>query len=138
MKEISRRSMYHLDEGIACGPVSISSIDAEIAVEKDGKTIYLHAQWVDAAGDEIYYQATGESVYECYKNIFENEDEDREEDLIEAKEKAEETELEDEPWFEPFYEELKQMIYQEMRDNDLKECIDELEGFDDDEQEDEE
>ena len=45
--------MYHEDTGMACGPVSMTTIDAEIVVEKDdGKKIYLHGQWVDQAGDE--------------------------------------------------------------------------------------
>ena len=35
MKEISRRSMYHEDDGAACGPVSITAIDGGRQVGRD-------------------------------------------------------------------------------------------------------
>ena len=133
MKEISRRSMYYEEEGMACGPVGIAAIDAEIVVEmNNGQKVYLSAQWVDAAGDEIYYQATKASAYEYYLKLHGCDFEESQE-LIEEKNKVEEDRVEDNPEFAPFYEELKQMVYKEMRDNDLEDVIDDLEENSEDE-----
>ena len=64
MKEISRRAMSSESEGMACGPAGIYAVDAEIAVEDGGKTVYLHTQWVDEVSDLILFEATTESIYD--------------------------------------------------------------------------
>ena len=73
--EISRRSMYHEDEGIACGPVSSTAIMAEIVLDVDGQRIFLHGEWVDIAGD-YYYEATTESLFDAYEKMLNAENED--------------------------------------------------------------
>lgn len=65
MKEISRRVMTNQSAGMACGPMFIYAVDAEIVVEDEGRKVYLHAQWVDQASDMILFEATTESVYDC-------------------------------------------------------------------------
>ena len=64
MKEISRRAMNNDSEGMACGPSGIYAADAEIVVEDEGKTVYLHTQWVDEVSDEILFEANTESIYD--------------------------------------------------------------------------
>ena len=64
MKEISRRAMNSESEGMACGPAGDYAVDAEIVVDDEGKTVYLHTQWVDEASDDILFEATTESIYD--------------------------------------------------------------------------
>lgn len=64
MKEISRRAMNSESEGMACGPAGLYAVDAEIVVEDEGKLVYLHTQWVDEVPDDIYFEATTESIYD--------------------------------------------------------------------------
>lgn len=73
MKEISRRAMNSESEGMACGPAGVYAIDAEIVVNDEGKTVYLHTQWVDEASDMILFEATTESIY--YQMVKMNADE---------------------------------------------------------------
>ena len=65
MKELSRRAMSTESNGMACGPMSVYAIDAEIVVEDEGKTVYLHTQWVDAVSEEILFEATTASIYDA-------------------------------------------------------------------------
>ena len=74
MKEIDRRVMGHEGGGMACGPMGIYAADAEITVEDEGRTVCLHAQWVDEAYDSILFEATTESTYECYRKLNDLED----------------------------------------------------------------
>ena len=67
--EISRRSMYDEDEGMACGPVSSTAIIAEIVVDVDGQHVFLHGEWIDIAG-EYYYEANKESLFDVYEKMF--------------------------------------------------------------------
>ncbi len=109
--EVSRRIMYHEDTGMACGPVSMTTIDAEIVLEKDGKKIYLHGQWVDQAGDEILYEATEESLYDVYEKLHEEETDE----LMEEINRRQGKQIEEDSCFETWYRELKQMILAEMK-----------------------
>ena len=68
MKEISRRVMVNDKEGLACGPCGVLAADAEMAVLDEGKTVFLHAQWVSEAPD-VLYEATAESVYDIYERL---------------------------------------------------------------------
>ncbi len=68
MKEISRRVMVNDNEGLACGPSGVLAADAEMAVLDEGKTVFLHAQWVSEAPD-ILHEATTESVYDVYEKL---------------------------------------------------------------------
>lgn len=67
IKEISRRAAFHTDE---CGISGIDSVDAEIVVENEGKRVFLHAQWVSEAADDIIFETTYESAYDIYEKMF--------------------------------------------------------------------
>ena len=128
MKEISRRSMYNAEVGMACGPIGITSIDAEIAVEDNGETIYLHGQWVDLVGDEILYEATKESIYYVYEKINKSGD-DYDEHLAE-RDRIEADRIRDIDCYEPYFKEIKQMILDEMEAHGIDgyfECLDDEE-----------
>lgn len=61
MKELDRR-VFSVAHDFPAG-VSTYSIEAEILVEDEGRKIYFHTEWVDAASTEILFEATTESVY---------------------------------------------------------------------------
>ena len=133
MKEISRQSMYHVDEGMACGPVGITAIDAEIVVDDNGEKVYLSAQWVDAVSDEIRYLATKESTYAVYEKI--NNKEGDFETLIEERDRIEKRgKIEDDERFEPFYAELKGMVIDELKKHDMEDWIEDLEEDEDEDE----
>lgn len=67
--ELSRRSRYHDGEGIVCGPVSISTAEAEIVVEDSGKKVYLFGEWVSESPDEVLFEATKKSIYDIQVSI---------------------------------------------------------------------
>lgn len=67
--EVTRRAMSNEDEGMACGPIGIMAADAEIVVNDEGKTIYLHGQWISECYDEYLLEATLESVYDVYEKM---------------------------------------------------------------------
>ena len=114
MKEISRRIMFNQEDGIACGPVSLKSIDAEIVVEdeKDG-IVFLHGEWVLEAGDDILYDATKRSVYDIHEKI-ENNEEDFDKLIKERDDIREKESLEDKERFVTYFDEIKNMIRDEV------------------------
>ena len=63
-EEVSRRSMSSRGDGIACGPCSIFSVEAEIAAEYRGQPVFFHGEWVDAAPCDLLLEATSASVYD--------------------------------------------------------------------------
>ncbi len=115
--EISRRSMYHEDEGMACGPASATAIMAEIVLDVDGQRIFLHGEWVDIVGD-YYYEADTESLLDAYEKLF-NANRDEEEKAIEERDRIIEGRIKDDSIFEPYYVELEQMIHNEMDDHGI-------------------
>lgn len=139
MKEISRRRMYNEDEGMACGPVSITSIDAEIVVEEEnGRRVYLHAQWADMGGDMIAYEANTESIYDAYEKMFRAEDDDGIMAASDERDRIEnECAIEDDDRFRPFYDELKRMILEEMEARGIRGYFDGEDEEEDEEEEDE-
>lgn len=72
MKEISRRCMLNDEVGMACGPCGVIAADAEMVVEDEGKTVYLHVQWISEAPGFLD-EATAESVYDLYNGISHDE-----------------------------------------------------------------
>lgn len=110
IKELSRRCMYNVDEGVACGPVSVTSIDAEIVIEDQENNVFLHAQWVDAAGDDLYFEATRESIYDVYEKLVNCEDEEEFERLISDRDRIEENSIEEDSKYQDYYDELEKMI----------------------------
>lgn len=118
MKIVSRKSMYHEDYGMACGPIGITAIDAEIVVDDNGQKVYLHAQWVDEAADIILYEATSESVYDVYKKL--NSGKGNFDDLIAERDRITAVKIEDGAKYQPYYEKLKKMIIAKMEEHDIE------------------
>ncbi len=112
--EVSRRSMYHEDYGMACGPVSSASIVTEIVVDVDGKYVYLHGEWVDLAGDDYYFEATAESLYDAFEKMNNATDDKAFQDALAERDRIGQGCIQDDSLFGPFYEEMKQMIHREM------------------------
>ena len=130
VKEISRRAMYHEDGGLACGPIFLFAVHAEIQLDHDGKKEYIYGERVSAAGDEIYYQLSEESIYDAFQKIYKAKSQKEENRLVAAKDKIASTEPdEDDPVYGPFMKELKQMIAQEMEKNGLEADFDEEEEW---------
>ena len=109
--EINRKVNYFLEEGIACGPVSIGVIEAEIEVEDDGEKVYLYGEWVDAAG-EYLFAASNESLYDVLQKYHAGGNKD--DSLIEEHNRMMENAISDDSRYEPFYKELESMIKEEM------------------------
>jgi len=128
--EISRRSMYYEDEGMACGPVSSTAIIAEIVVAVNDQRIFLHGEWVDIAG-EYYFEATTESLFDAYEKMLNAENEEDEQKAIEERDQISEGRIKDDSIFAPYYSEMEQMIHDEMKAHGI-------EYFYEDEDEDEE
>lgn len=124
MKEIERRINYFTEEGIACGPVSIVVVDAEIVVEDSGSKVYLHGQWVDAASEEILFEATKESVYDVYMKLN-GADEDCFDELIKERDRIDAEKIIDDSRYGAYYEELKEMIFNKLEEEGLGYMLDE-------------
>lgn len=75
MKELSRRMMTISEEGTTCGAYGVDAVDAEIVVEDNGTTVYLHGQWVSECPDDICFEATLESIYDYCVKLNECDDE---------------------------------------------------------------
>lgn len=118
MKIVRRRSMYHEEDGMACGPTGITAIDAELVVDDNGRKIYLHAQWVDEVPDTIVYEATFESTYDVCKKL--NSGKGSFDDLIAERDRITAAGIEDDARFEPYYARLKQMILAKMEEHDIE------------------
>ena len=119
--EISRRTMSHAEEGFCCGMSDIVTVDAEIEARYQGAPVFFHAQWSDAMGERISFEATRESVYALWEksretdvNFGEIVDEcrAREKDVV-----APGPELE--TGFQPQYDALLEMVKAEVRANGI-------------------
>lgn len=117
--EVSRRSMYKEDEGIACGPASSTAIIAEIVIDVEGQRIFLYGEWVDIAGD-YYFEANNESLFDVSEKMFNAESEEDEQKAIEERDRISAGSIKDDSIFEPYYAELKQMIHDEMKANGIE------------------
>lgn len=133
IKEISRRVMYHEDGGLACGPIFICAVHAEILLDNDGNKEYIYGEWVSEAGDEIYYQLSEKSFYDIFERIYKAKSQSEEDRILAEKDKIPCTEPdEDDPVYKPFMDELKKMIIREMEENGLEPDFDEDEDWDED------
>ena len=133
IKELNRKTWYCEDEGMACGPVSTTSIDAVMVVDDQGETVYLHAQWVDVAGPEIYYDASKENLMDICQKISDAEDMEELTQFVEEMNQAEK--LPDNyvtSRYSDQLEELEQMIIAEAKEHDVYYLL-----HDEDEEEDE-
>ena len=117
--EVSRRSMYHEDEGIACGPASSTAIIAEIVIDVEGQRIFLYGEWVDISGD-YYFEANNESLFDVSEKMLNAESEEDEQKAIEERDRISAGSIKDDSIFEPYYAELKQMIHDEMKANGIE------------------
>ncbi len=140
MKEISRRVKSNSSEGVACGPVSIYAIDAEIVVEDEGKEIFLHAQYVSESPD-ILFEAHTKSIYDVYMELNKIDASDNEafntaiakRDALDAEERVSD-DLDIYERYADQYRELRRMIKDTMIEDDMyDESFDE--EFDDDDYE---
>lgn len=59
----SARVNYYSESGLACGPMGLLAVEAEMQVWHGNDIIYLHAGWVDQAPDTIIYEATEDSLW---------------------------------------------------------------------------
>ena len=85
---------------------------------------------MSAAGDEIYYQLSKESIYDAFQKIYKAKSQKEENRLVAEKDKIASTEPdEDDPVYVPFMKELKQMIVKEMEENGLEAEFDEEEEW---------
>ena len=84
MKVINKRVMMNTDAGFACSPFGVTACDSEVAIEDDGKIIYIHGQWCDAADDDIRIELTDESIYD-YELKLNNAKGDELDELIAAR-----------------------------------------------------
>ena len=130
--EVSRRSLYNEDEGIACGPASSTAILAEIVVDVDGQRLFLYGDWVDISG-EYYYEATSESLFDVYVKLFIAESEEDEQEAIAERDRISGERIKEDSIFKPYYAELEQMIHDEMKAHEIEYFYE-----DDDEDEDDE
>ena len=134
VKEISRRVMYHEDGGMACGPIFISAVHAEILLDNDGKKEYIYGEWVSEAGDDILYQVSEKSFYDIFERIYKAKSRKEEDRILADRDKIPCTEPdEDDPVYKPFMGELKKMIIREMEEHGLEPYFDEDEDWDEDE-----
>lgn len=125
MKELSRRLEYHEEDGFACGPFGLTVIDAEIVIDDNGDTVYLHGQWVDAAGDEILFEATTESIYDAYIRMNNAKNDEEMDSACEERDRISEYQIENDEKYQAYYDDLKTMIIEEMKAHDFD--TDELE-----------
>ena len=119
VSEISRRSMYHVDSGIACGPVSSTAIIVEIVLDIDGQRFFLHGEWVDIAGD-YYYEVNTESLFDVYQKMLNTENDEDEQKAIEERDRISQGCIKEDSIFKPYYAELKKMIHDEMKSHGIE------------------
>ena len=81
LKELNRRIFVDDGSGEACGPCGIFGVDAEMVVEDEGKTVYLHAQWNSETNDYML-EATTRSIYDIYEKMHHCESNDEIEALV--------------------------------------------------------
>ncbi len=110
--EISRRSLYHEDEGVACGPFSITAITAEIVLDVDGSPVHLYGEWTDVGGD-YSFEATTECLFDAIEKMTQTVDKDEERAALAEIERIRLGSVSDAA-FEPYYAQLEQMIHDEM------------------------
>lgn len=118
MKEINRRIKFSDETGMACGPMGIIGCDAEIQVDDDGKTVYIHGQWCSEA-DDLFFEATTESVYDVLMRMHDNIDNNDVlfDQLIPEKERIQkECTISDSRKYLHYLAELEKMIWQEVAD----------------------
>lgn len=124
--EISRRSIFDADDGLACGPAGSTAVETEIVVEMDGQRYYLHGEWVDIAGD-YNFEANTESFCCAYEKYMSASNEDAKEKAIDECNRISTGRITNDSVFEPYYAELKQMIHEEMKAHGLEYLIEDEE-----------
>ena len=114
VNEIARRCELSTHDGMACGPFSLTSIEAELEVEEDGGKKYLHSSWVSEAPDSISFEVNNQSIFDLLVN-----DGDIDElEAIRAKSKEEFGEL-DFSNYKQQIEDMLQMIKDKMVEEEL-------------------
>lgn len=116
VREIRRRAMSRQEEGFCCGMSDTITVDAEIEADYHGRPVFFHAQWRDAAGALILFEATEESLYDIWEKYTDDgvfgdlmvDYQERQSHTVEAG-----SDLPD--GFRPQYDALQKMIRDELR-----------------------
>ena len=116
LKVISRRSRTHTEEGLACGPISFTNVEAEMVVKYEEKLIFLHAEWEDQTC-QIFYEATNESIYDIDEQIDMSSDDF--DGLLEKREAIRRKKIEEDNLFKSLYADLYAMIRKELNEHDM-------------------
>ena len=122
--EVSKRVLYHEDDGLACGPSGMIAIDTEIVLNVDDQRVFLHGQWISETGS-IYFEATSESIYDAYVAIYNAKDEKGWEEAISERDRIELGKLKNDSQFEKYYNEMELMIAAEKKAHGIESDEDE-------------
>lgn len=87
IKEINQRCECSTSSGIACGPVSITVINAEMKVSIGEDIRYLIVNWVQECGEDVSFEITKESIWNYMR--AECDEEGWEENLFRIRKEAE-------------------------------------------------
>lgn len=117
MIEISRRCNYHEESGVACGPMGVTAVNAEITLEVDGQKVYLLGQWQDITG-EFGFEATKESLYDILVKDYPSGSAEEKFSFSEL-DRIRAGAIKDDAMFQPFYDQLTEMIHAEMEAHDI-------------------
>ena len=132
MVEIMRRSRFHEEKGL---PIHVMYIYAEIAVNDNGKTVYLYAGVMDDCDFlHTFSYVTTESIYAIEEKIDEKIDAGIEDGVRALMDRRDfiiaNASIKKSSRYRPFFEEMKQMILKEMEEHGISDDIsddDELE-----------
>lgn len=62
-------------EGMACGPVEMTAIVAEMEILEENETKYLTVCWVDEASDAVSFEVTAKPILPYYIDLSKDQDE---------------------------------------------------------------
>ena len=71
IKVLNKRVYDHTEEGMACGPFSITAIDAEMEVRDGENKVFLYGYWVMEAYDVMSFVAVTESILDIIYDMDE-------------------------------------------------------------------
>ena len=63
IKEIGRRCEVSRSSGVACGPIDMTVVNAEMKVSVNNQIRYLIVTWVQEVGDDVSFEITRESLW---------------------------------------------------------------------------
>lgn len=63
MEIINKRASSNEEKGVACGPIFIYAVMAEMVIVKDGHIVYEYAEWENQSG-EVFFASADRSLYD--------------------------------------------------------------------------